>query len=75
MVQHLHITYAQPPENFKSSLDDLQNLIQCQLPECCKFKFCCLELSEISLPNIFNPQLIEFANAELAETESQLYFS
>lgn len=32
MVQHLHITYAQLPVNFKSSLDDLQNLIQCQ---CC----------------------------------------
>ena len=46
-----------------------------QLPECSKFKFCCLELSGISPPNIFNPQLIEFANAELALTESQLYFS
>ena len=44
------------------------------LPAWSKFKFCFLELSGIFFfPNIFNPQLVESAEAELEDTDGRLH--
>ena len=80
MAQYLHIPYAHTPVCFKSSLDYLQDLIQCK---CCgnscqpvsNSSFSFRNFPKIFFPNIFDPRLVECADVEPVDMEGLLSFS